>query len=121
MKRIILGSLPILMMASTIMPLSAQAQVSVAAPPANAETLGMAVTPFNLVFLAYQGFFESEGIPKFNGLIDGYEEGSVTPENLIEVAIKMRRLTPETLNNRTYISSVNHQLRALSMDSRTGD
>ncbi|MCU0571024.1 MAG: hypothetical protein MUF49_31210, partial [Oculatellaceae cyanobacterium Prado106] len=94
----------------------AQAQVSVAAPPANAETLGMAVTPFNLVFLAYQGFFESEGIPKFNALVDGYKRGEITPERLIQVAIDMQRLTPDSLSDRSYVRSVQHQLRALTMD-----
>jgi hypothetical protein len=47
--------------------------------------VGMAVTPFNLVFLAYQGFFESEGIPKFARLAEGFEAGSITPESLIKL------------------------------------
>jgi hypothetical protein len=116
MKRLILAALPALFLATAAV-LPAQAQVSAAAPPANAETVGMAVTPFNLVFLAYQGFFESEGIPKFAGLASGFEDGSVTPESLIQVAVKMERLTPDALTDRTYISAVRHQLRALSMDN----
>jgi hypothetical protein len=116
MKRTILASLPILLLATTAA-LPAQAQVSAAAPPANAETVGMAVTPFNLVFLAYQGFFESEGIPKFSSLTQGFDDGSITPESLIQVAVKMQRLTPDTLSDRSYIASVRHQLRALSMDN----
>ncbi len=118
MKRILLSSLPALLLAITAMPFGAQAQVSVATPPANAETLGMAVTPFNLVSLAYQGFFESEGVPKFSSLLEGYRQGTVTAESLIQVAIKMKRLTPQTLNDRNYIASVQHQLRALSSDSQ---
>jgi hypothetical protein len=116
MKRLILAAFPALILATAAV-LPAQAQVSAAAPPANAETVGMAVTPFNLVFLAYQGFFESEGIPKFASLAEGFEEGEVTPENLIKVAVEMRRLTPDALTDRTYISAVRHQLRALTMDN----
>jgi hypothetical protein len=119
MKRMVLASLPVLFLA-TIAVMPAQAQVSPAEPPSNAETLGMAVTPFNLVFLAYQGFFESEGIPKFASLTEGFEDGSITPESLIQVAVKMRRLTPETLSDRSYIASVRHQLRSLS-DDRSSD
>jgi hypothetical protein len=117
MKRMILASLPALLLATTAI-LPAQAQISAAEPPSNAETLGMAVTPFNLVFLAYQGFFEDEGVPKFASLTQGFEDGSVTPENLIQVAIKMKRLTPDTLTDRSYVASVRHQLRALSMDNQ---
>jgi hypothetical protein len=117
MKRMVLASLPVLFLA-TIAVMPAQAQISAAEPPTNAETLGMAVTPFNLVFLAYQGFFESEGIPKFASLTQGIEDGSVTPESLIQVAIKMKRLAPATLSDRSYIASVRHQLRSLSMDDQ---
>jgi hypothetical protein len=128
MKRFILSGLSLLLVSSAIaLPAQAQstsiapallAQATPAAPPENAEMLGMAVTPVNLVFLAYQGFFESEGIPKFNSLISGYQSGNVTAQKLVQVAIDMRRLSPNTLNDRRYLSSVNHQLNALTMDSQ---
>jgi hypothetical protein len=116
MKRFILGILSTLVLSTAIAPM-VQAQVTPEAPPANAETLGMAVTPFNLVYLAYQGFFESEGIPKFNGLTTGFRQGDVTAESLVKVAIEMRRLTPDTVNNEAYLAAVKHQLNALSMTS----
>lgn len=116
MKRLILSGLSMLLISGAIAP-AVQAQVTPEAPPANAEVLGMAVTPFNLVFLAYQGFFESEGIAKFSSLIDDYREGDVTAENLVEVAISMRRLSPDTLSDRTYVSAVRHQLDALTRAS----
>jgi hypothetical protein len=129
MKRFILSSLSLLLVSGAIVPAvqaqstSAiapvlQAQATPAAPPENAETLGMAVTPVNLVFLAYQGFFESEGIPKFNALISGYQSGNVTAQKLVQVAIDMKRLAPTALSDRRYLSSVNHQLEALTMDSQ---
>ena len=129
MKRFILSGLSLLLVSSAIVPAVQaqatlpiapvlQAQVTPAAPPENADLMGMAVTPVNLVFLAYQGFFESEGIPKFNSLISGYKSGDVTAQKLIQVAIDMRRLAPSVLNDRRYLSSVNHQLEALTMDSQ---
>jgi hypothetical protein len=116
MKRLILGSLSMLVLSTAIAPL-VQAQVTPEAPPANAETVGMAVTPFNLVFLAYQGFFESEGIPKFDRLTNGYRQGDVTAESLVKVAVDMRRLTPDALDNQAYLTAVKHQLDSLSNNS----
>jgi hypothetical protein len=112
MKRIILSGLSLLLLSTAAAP-AVYAQTTSEAPPENAETLGMAVTPFNLVFLAYQGFFESEGIPKFNQLISDYAAGRVTPEDLVEVAISMRRLPAETMSNRGYLFAVERQLDSL--------
>ncbi|NJR40675.1 MAG: hypothetical protein HC781_19905 [Leptolyngbyaceae cyanobacterium CSU_1_4] len=113
MKRLILGTLATVLLSTAIAPI-VQAQVTPEAMPADAETLGMAVTPFNLVYLAYQGFFESEGIPKFNGLTNSYRQGDVTAESLVKVAVSMRRLAPDTVTNRAYLSAVDHQLSSLS-------
>lgn len=112
MKRILLSSLSILLLSGAMAP-AAQAQITPATPPANAATLGMAVTPFNLVFLAYQGFFESEGISKFNGLVTDHQSGRVSAEDLVQVAIAMRRLSPDTINDRRYLRSVERHLDSL--------
>lgn len=116
MKRFILATLSTVLLSTAIAPI-VQAQVTPAAPPANAETLGMAVTPFNLVYLAYQGFFESEGVPKFNGLANGYRQGDITAESLVKVAVSMRRLVPDTVNNQAYLAAVKHQLDSLTTNS----
>jgi hypothetical protein len=113
MKRFILGGLSVLLLSAAVVP-AAQAEMAPATPPANADTIGMAVTPFNLVFLAYHGFFEDEGISKYNTLISDYQVGRVTAQNLIQVGITMRRLAPDTLMNRAYVNSVERQLQSLS-------
>lgn len=66
MKRFVLGTLSTVLLSTTIAPI-VQAQVTPEAPPAEAETLGMAVTPFNLVFLAYQGFLKARGFLSLMG------------------------------------------------------
>jgi hypothetical protein len=112
MKRLMLSGLSVLLL-SAVAASAATAQVTPEAPPENAETIGMAVTPFRLVFLAYQGFFESEGIPKFNDLITDYQTGRISAEDLVKVAIDMRRLPPDTINNDRYLSSVEQHFRSL--------
>jgi len=113
MKRFILGSLSVLLLSAAVTP-AAQAEMTPAAPPVNAETIGMAVTPFNLVFLAYHGFLEDDGISKYNALISDYQTGRVTAQDLVQVAVTMRRLSPDALTNRGYVNSVERQLQSLS-------
>lgn len=112
MKSLILSSLSILALSTAIAP-TAQAQI--AAAPQAAEMLGMAITPFNLVFLAYQGFLESNGIPKFGSLVSASQNGRVRAEHLVQVAIKTQRLAPETIHDRAYLVAVQRQLDGLAL------
>jgi hypothetical protein len=76
----------------------------------------MAVTPFNLVFLAFQGFFETQGIPSSMGLVSAYRNNQVTASDLIKIAISMNRLPQSTLTDRGYLNAVNSQLEDLASD-----
>jgi hypothetical protein len=82
--------------------------------PKMAAKYGMSVTPFNLVFLAFQGFFASEGIPSAQALMNAYQSGKVTPEALIKAAIAMHRLPAETLQDKEYLANVKSQLETLN-------
>ncbi|HEY9828204.1 MAG TPA: hypothetical protein V6D19_22425 [Stenomitos sp.] len=82
--------------------------------PAMAAKYGMNVTPFNLVFLAFQGFFASSGIPSAQKLEQAYRGGQIAPEALVKAAISMNRLPAETLNDTTYLSQVKSQLDTLT-------
>ena len=83
--------------------------------PTMSEKYGMSVTPFNLVFLAFQGFFTSYGIPASEGLIQSYQAGKTTPEALVRAAIKMNRIPASMLNDRDYLNTVRTQLDSLSV------
>ncbi|WP_404788100.1 hypothetical protein [Altericista sp. CCNU0014] len=78
--------------------------------PAMAAKVKMTVTPFNLVFLGFQGFFASEKIPSALGFIQGARDGKITPEKLTQAAIKMNRLSPDTLQDKDYLDSVRSEL-----------
>jgi len=115
MKRAVVGSLVAVLLSASVAPIaSAQTVTAVDSSfPARAAADRMDVTPFNLVFLAYQGFFESEGIPMAGGLIDWYKSGQVTSRDLVQVAIGMNRLSADRLNDEGYIRSVEFQLQSL--------
>lgn len=81
--------------------------------PETAATVGMEVTPFNLVFLAYQGFFEQEGIAMAEGLLRGYQAGRITAEDLVQAAVNMNRLPEDASNDQRYLQAVDYQLRKL--------
>jgi CHAT domain-containing protein len=118
MKRLIITALSTLVLAATLAP-TGEAQVTTvnSSFPATAEAAGMGVTPFNLVFLAYQGFFESEDIPMAGGLISWYRTGRITAEDLVQAAINMNRLSADALNDDRYIRAVNNQLSSLANTS----
>lgn len=82
--------------------------------PMMSAKLGMAVTPFNLVFLAYQGFFTSENIPSASGLIQAYRAGKVTSADLTKAAISMNRLPQESLQDQYFQAQVQSQLELLT-------
>ncbi|WP_036488382.1 hypothetical protein [Myxosarcina sp. GI1] len=64
------------------------------------------ITPFDLVYGAYRGYFTDSGIPGYANLIAAVNAGRVNAEDLVEEAIALGRLAPETINNRAYLNSV---------------
>jgi hypothetical protein len=85
--------------------------------PKMAAKYKMTVTPFNLVFLGFQGFFASENIPSALGFIQGTRDGKITPEALTRAAINMNRLSPDALQDQTYLANVKSQLDTLVQSS----
>jgi len=71
------------------------------------------VQPFNLVHLAYQGRLVNEGVPGYESLISSIQTGKVTAESLIEAAIEDGRLSTESLDNESYVTSVERSLERL--------
>ena len=85
--------------------------------PAMSAKYGMGVTPFNLVFLAFQGFFGSEGIPSSEGLAEAYRNGTVTSQTLVKAAISMNRIPASSINDKNYLDKVKSQLDDLARNN----
>lgn len=86
------------------------------APIARAETVE--ATPFQLISLAQDGYLKNQGIPKGSTFINEYQEGRITPNDLVQAAIRDNRLTENTLHDRAYLNSVTQQMRDQLDNSR---
>jgi hypothetical protein len=68
------------------------------------------LTPFNLVSLAYQGEFRTQGIPGFSSFQSGTSSKKITAKDLVKAAIDTDRLSPDTQTDRGYLNAVEQQL-----------
>ncbi len=71
------------------------------------------IQPIPLVQLAYQGYFQDQGIPSNGAFISAVQSGRVDAKELIESAVERGRLSTDTLNNQGYLNIVNVALQDL--------
>ncbi|UBF27950.1 hypothetical protein K9N68_08650 [Kovacikia minuta CCNUW1] len=115
-----ISTLLTMLLASTVILPAAYAQ-----SPGTTQSLNPYVTnssvvdqssPFNLAYLAYQGYLKDEGIPSNGALIDAIADGTITAQDIMQAAVKANRLSEQTLNNSGYRSSLEDQLKGLTED-----
>ena len=109
MKTSILISLSALTLSLVVAPVLAQERGAIMVPTRNI----IEITPFNLVTSSYQGHFVNQGIPSNAAFITEVKRGKIKAEDLVETAIARGRLSPETLNDRAYLNSVEAHLDGL--------
>jgi hypothetical protein len=68
------------------------------------------LTPFSLVSLAYQGEYQTQGIPGFGSFKAGISSESITAKDLVKAAIAANQLIPDTQTDRGYLNAVEQQL-----------
>ncbi|MEH2194139.1 MAG: hypothetical protein V7K98_16080 [Nostoc sp.] len=69
--------------------------------------------PFNTAFLAYQGAFKEQGIPSAGSLISEFQIGNVTAKDVVQAAIKAKKLPAQVLNDRGYVNAVESQFTSM--------
>jgi hypothetical protein len=121
MQRSISTLLTTLLFSAAILPAAAYAQSTGETqtslnPHVTNSTSANQVSPFNLAFLAYQGYLEDQGIPSNGTLLDAIATGKVTAQNLMQAAVKANRLPEQTLTDRSYRSALEGQLDGLRED-----
>lgn len=117
MRCLIGGSLSFLLLASLNTPAShaqAPSRNPVDSPNPDAPSADNKLTPFNLVTLAYQGYFKDQGIPSGDAFLNAYQGKTITAEALVKTAIATQRLSPDVLNDAEYIAAVENQLEGLT-------
>lgn len=112
MKRLIIGGISALMLASAHAP-AATAQKTALTSTTVRSTITRALTPFNLVSLANQGYFKNQGIPSSGALVAAHRAGRVSAEDIVKSAVATNRLSPQVLNDQRYLSAVKAQLSNL--------
>ncbi|MGL5807482.1 MAG: hypothetical protein ACRC2R_02330 [Xenococcaceae cyanobacterium] len=72
-------------------------------PIAKAETQQQ-IKPFNLIFLARQGYFQKHNIPSNGAFKAAVKEGRVKAEDLVKAAIAENRLPSQASDDRSYLN-----------------
>ena len=121
MKRSISTLLTTLLFSTAILPTAAFAQTTRAPqtslnPYVTALRSANQVSPFNLAYLAYQGYLEDQGIPSNGALIDAIASSNVTAQNLMQAAVKANRLSEQMLTDQGYRLALAGELDGLAQD-----
>lgn len=74
------------------------------------------ITPFNLVNLARNGYFQAQGIPSHGALGIAIASERIQAEDVVSAAVAQKRLSPETLNDEGYLRIVDMKLNDLIGD-----
>ena len=110
MKRLILSTLTTIAISGFATPTLAN---EIAAKSQSSITSINKITPFALVSSAYQGRFSNQGIPANGVFFSRVSTNKITAEDLVEAAIANRRLDADTLQDSSYLNSVDQLLESL--------
>jgi hypothetical protein len=112
MKRLILAGLSVVLLsAATATSVKAEPMATQPAMVGNTSTtITPQLEPFNLVGLAYQGYFREQGIPSYGAFMSAYNAGEIHARDLVQSAIKMNRLPASALQDEDYLNATEVEL-----------
>jgi hypothetical protein len=114
MKKIFFALLPVLLISSTTLVTDAKAQRKSEMPMVEV-TMMLPLNPFNLAYLAFQGYFEKQGITSQGNLMQDFRNGKLSGEDVVKAAVKTSRLPSSFLTNDAFIKAVSTELYSLSL------
>jgi hypothetical protein len=114
MKKIFFALLPALLLSSATFAPEAKAQTKTDTPMVEI-TMMLSLTPFNLAYLAFQGYFEKQGVSSQGNLMQAFRTGKLSGEDVVKAAVKSNRLPSSFLSNDSYIKAVSTELYSLSL------
>jgi len=119
MKKLLLSLLPALLLSTTaIVPASQAINDDAMQMPSVEVKMKITLTPFNLAYLAHQGYFKEQGIPDSIDLMKGFNDGSITAAQVVKAAVDSNRLPAAFLKNDSYTAAVKNQLFSLTLSAR---
>lgn len=80
---------------------------------AEASASNSRISPYDVIFLAYQGYFREQGIRGYGAFVEGCYQGQIKAKQIVEAAIKANRLPPDTINDSAYIQAIDANLLSL--------
>ncbi|MEH2269347.1 MAG: hypothetical protein V7K68_13080 [Nostoc sp.] len=69
--------------------------------------------PFNIAFLAYQGYLKEQGIPSGGTLLFRYQSGNLTAKDVVQAAVRANKVPAQVLNDPSYVNAVELQMTSL--------
>lgn len=115
MKFMILSSLSVLLISAATAP-TLRAETAAFNPTASTTTNTSQLNPFNLVHLAYRGYFRDQGIPGYIAFLSAYETGKISSKDLVQSAVKKNKLSSQVLDDQGYLRAVEAHLERLRRD-----
>jgi hypothetical protein len=121
MRRSTSTLLTTLLLSAAILPAAVHAQGTNTSPTslnpyvANQSSTNQ-LSPFNLAYLAYQGYLKDQDIPSSGALIDALVSGTVTAQDVMQAAVKANRLPEQTLSDSGYRFALEDLLQGFTTD-----
>jgi hypothetical protein len=115
MKNLILNGFSFLLISATITPVLS-AEIAVVNPTTNSTANRSQINPFNLVHLAYRGYFRDQGIPGYNAFLSAFDTGKISAKDVVQSAIKKNKRSSQVLGDRGYLRSFEAQVESLRRD-----
>ncbi|PZU97891.1 MAG: hypothetical protein DCE90_05190 [Pseudanabaena sp.] len=117
MNKLLLAFLPTLLVSTVAVVPAVKAQDAMQMPSVEVR-MRLTLTPFNLAYLAHQGYFAGQGIPDSSDLMKGFNDGTITAAQVVQAAVNDKRLPVAFLKNDSYIAAVKNQLYTLTLSAR---
>ena len=92
---------------------ASETRLNAATPDSTRPAYLTETSPFNLVHLAYRGYFAERGIPSYQALVSAYSLGKISAEELVQTGVETGRVSPNAVNDQGYISAVETMLNNL--------
>ncbi|MGG6264932.1 hypothetical protein ACQ4M3_02555 [Leptolyngbya sp. AN03gr2] len=101
-----------LILTSVLLPVSIAKAEPIAATTSTASTVTTPLlTPYNVVNLAYQGYFREQGLRGYGVFTDGCNQGTLTANDVVRAAIRANRLPESILSDRGFMNAVDANMK----------